>query len=282
MKLLSSPEVWTLKAWDEVDPSEHGPDSNTWSPIPVWDAEVRGTGGVTVKTEMDAKEIAFCKAVNLPGSPSYWQWADQPEGTIYWGKDWRTDTVTWWAHCLQASSSRLRFYNRVVIDAKSDDEERIRVVGIPKSADYSPYLHDMNFLQRCFLQSGYNAIGNEEPLMPVWSGGFFVRNGLDKIWFRRAWLRDFVEFLGCPTAPDAGEVTVSFQGTDWLGRQKNLNIRPAATMFNTGVGYLYPGTVTSLQEVFVNAEGVWGKLNSRLYIALFLNSTGKYYTSWRP
>lgn len=276
MRLLPQPIVATLKAYAEVPPEQRPPDTNTWSPIPVWDAERNGTGGTAVKTVLGPVEIKFCKDRNAQ-TPIFWQWADQPKGTIYWGQDWKTDNTTGWAHCLQASSVRIGWRNKVLYDAISDDGKLLRVVGIPRSLDYSAWLNDTLFCQQAFTQDGYYACHGSPVYVPVFNGGFKVLNGKQEIWFERLWVSEELGPLEpSPIIIPAGTVTIAYRGP-----LKNLNIRPEPTMNNSSSGYLYPGALVPLQEILENAEGVWGKINEMMFIALYLNSTRLYYTDWR-
>jgi hypothetical protein len=283
MRLLPAPQIWSLKSWDEVPAGEiDNPPSNTWAMIRTWDQEVNGTAGTSVKVNLELREINFCKAVN-DQNPGFWRWADHPAGTVYFGEDWKTDIRVKWAVIMMASSSRLNVRNFVIVDAFSDDGSLVRVQAIPRSTDYSRYLHDPNYVQRVFDQGGYNACDGLPTSMPMFDPTSGFVSNAKGIWFRPIWKYALIGELPLSTSiPGVGEVIISYRGTDWIGRVKNLNIRPTPSMYNTEVGYVYPATHIDLDAIVETTEGVWGKISNKLWIALYLKSNNTYYTTWRP
>lgn len=59
--------------------------------------------------------------------------------------------------------------------------------------------------------------------------------------------------------------------------ERNLNIRPGATMYNSGIGYFLYNAKVPLIEILENDEGEWGKVADGLWIALWLKSNNQRY-----
>ena len=77
-----------------------------------------------------------------------------------------------------------------------------------------------------------------------------------------------------PPDPDPEPEVKTYAVITW---KKNLNIRPGATMYNSGIGYFLYDAKVPLIEIVDNGEGKWGKVADGLWIALYLKSNNRVY-----
>lgn len=180
------------------------------------------TGGQTNWVRLHAREIDFIKLVNKD-SFKPWGWADGISGTIYLGSgnDYEDTVVKWPRIALASSDETIQPRNQVCVTGRSADGRYARIVGIPKSADYTQYLQYSFLFQTAYtvypdMHTGYLALYK----MPLWepSSGFEVSRGDTGLWIPTIFLAAKLgEFNGAivpvptpsPTpTPSIGSVTV--------------------------------------------------------------------------
>lgn len=62
-----------------------------------------------------------------------------------------------------------------------------------------------------------------------------------------------------------------------------LNVRPQASMFNMAfLVNISPNAIVPVEAIITNTEGMWGRINDRMFFAMKLNSNGKIYAEKYP
>lgn len=297
----ATPELWRLKSVVYVQTSDQNDIDQMgcgFSPT------VGGFSGVTNWIELNQPEINLIKRVNT-GLDSFslsakLQYACKSIIGYVWQYMTTTPFAPPWRAWNIVIGSRLPYgsdWNIVKVLGRSSNGY-LYIEGIPVGTDLTllnrethPWLFhrinasDPNKTYSVDTPKGVMILPIFSPIGRRHAAGEIVATG---IWIKPEYLHSKIEEVPPMTAPF--EVKVIGVPKYYLGiltGYNDLNIREGPTMFNLGqVGYLKPFTKSQTKveilELVANAEGYFGKLGKNMWIALYLKSTGKYYTDWKP